>query len=52
LRLGIMMAAPISNGLLNPAVALGIGSFSASYVIGPIIGAVVAMLGYQFLVSE
>jgi aquaporin Z len=52
LLVGIMMAAPMSNGVLNPAVALGIGSFSASYVIGPIIGAIIAMLGYRFLASE
>jgi glycerol uptake facilitator-like aquaporin len=38
--------------VFNPAVALGIGSFSASYVIGPIIGAIIAMLGYRFLASE
>ena len=28
-----------SNGILNPAVALGIGSFSLSYVWGPVLGA-------------
>ena len=52
LLLGITMAAPVSNGVLNPAVALGIGSFSAMYLVGPILGAVVAMLLYRMLVSE
>jgi aquaporin Z len=52
LLLGITMAAPVSNGVLNPAVALGIGSFSAMYVIGPIVGAAIAMLLYRYLASE
>src|SRR6185503_18448757 len=49
LLLGISIAAPVSNGVLNPAVALGIGSFSAVYALGPIAGACVAMLLYRFL---
>jgi glycerol uptake facilitator-like aquaporin len=52
LLLGITMAAPVSNGVLNPAVALGIGSFSAMYVIGPIVGGVIAMMLYRYLASE
>ncbi|HYL73095.1 MAG TPA: aquaporin [Bryobacteraceae bacterium] len=52
LLLGISFAAPISNGVLNPAVALGIGSFSLMYVLGPIVGAAVAMLLYKFTASE
>lgn len=40
LLLGISIAAPLSNGVLNPAVALGIGSFSLAYVWGPIVGGV------------
>jgi glycerol uptake facilitator-like aquaporin len=52
LLLGITFAAPISNGVLNPAVALGIGSLSAMYVLGPIVGAAIAMLLYRFLASE
>lgn len=51
LLLGISFAAPISNGVLNPAVALGIGSFSLMYVLGPIVGAAVAMLLYKFVAS-
>lgn len=41
LTLGVYWAAPVSNGVLNPAVALGIGSFSWAYIWGPIVGAVV-----------
>jgi len=40
LLLGISFAAHGSNGVLNPAVALGIGSFSHPYVWGPIVGAI------------
>jgi glycerol uptake facilitator protein len=52
LLLGISLAAPLSNGVLNPAVALGIGSLSAVYVAGPIVGAAVAMLLYRFLAGS
>lgn len=41
LLLGIAFAAQGSNGVLNPAVALGIGSFSHPYVWGPIVGAAI-----------
>jgi len=44
LLLGIALAASLnSNGILNPAVALGIGSFTLAYIIGPIIGAILGM---------
>jgi len=41
LLLGISLAAHASNGVLNPAVALGIGSFSHPYVWGPVVGAII-----------
>jgi aquaporin Z len=43
LMLGIAFAAPWSNGVLNPAVAWGIGSWSFAYLAGPIIGAILGM---------
>lgn len=50
LLLGITIAVLMgTNGVLNPAVALGIGSFGLMYVIGPIIGAVLGMKVYKFL---
>ena len=49
LLLGISLAAKGSNAVLNPAVALGIGSVSASYLIGPVIGAILAMVIYHFI---
>lgn len=49
LFLGILIASVGSNGVLNPAVALGIGSFSLSYVLGPIIGSIIGFTLYQEL---
>ena len=50
LLLGITIAALLgSNGVLNPAVALGIGSFGSMYVLGPIIGSVLGMQLYKYL---
>lgn len=50
LLFGIALAALLgSNGLLNPAVALGIGSFNLMYLLGPIIGAVLGMQAYKYL---
>ncbi len=40
LFVGILIAAPMSNAVLNPAVALGIGSLSMTYVLGQIVGAI------------
>ncbi len=49
LLIGISFAAHQSNGVVNPAVALGIGSFSLSYVWGPVLGAVVGAMLANFL---
>jgi aquaporin Z len=40
LFIGIYLASVVSNAVLNPAVALGIGSFGPMYVLGPIVGSV------------
>ncbi len=52
LLLGIVMASFASNGILNPAVAFGLGSFSLSYILGPIVGMVIGMQLYRFLARE
>ncbi len=52
LLLGILLASLMSNGLLNPAVAIGLRSVSLSYLIGPFIGAVCAVFLYQWLIKE
>jgi glycerol uptake facilitator-like aquaporin len=50
LLLGITVAALMgSNGVINPAVALGIGSFGTMYILGPIVGAVLGMQAYKYL---
>ena len=50
LLLGITIAAILgSNGVLNPAVALGIGSFNIAYVVAPIVGSVLGMNVYKYL---
>ncbi len=51
LLLGIGIAAGLgSNGVLNPAVAFGVGSFGVMYVVAPILGAVCGMQAYKHLV--
>lgn len=52
LLLGISLAAPLSNGILNPAVAWGIGSFSVMYVLGPIVGSLLGMNALAWLIRE
>ncbi|MEO8862738.1 MAG: aquaporin, partial [Candidatus Saccharimonadales bacterium] len=51
LALGILVATFASNGLLNPAVALGMRSWSFAYVTAPILGSVVGMNLYLILFS-
>lgn len=51
LLLGILIASPFSNAILNPAVALGIQSISTCYIITPIIASITAMLIYRHLDS-
>jgi len=52
LLLGIAVAVLLgSNGVLNPAVALGIGSFNIMYVLGPIVGSMIGMRLYRYLAT-
>lgn len=48
LLLGIVVATPLSLGVLNPAVALGIGAFSWQYFVAPVIGALAAAWLYRY----
>lgn len=52
LLLGISLASVLSNGVLNPAVALGIGSFSWAYLFGPIAGSMLGMWVFMFVAGE
>lgn len=49
LFVGIMVVANASSAYLNPAVALGIRSFNATYIVGPAIGAIVGLNLYSYL---
>ena len=53
LLLGISFSALMNaNGVLNPAVALGIGSFGIMYVLGPVIGVSLGMWLFKYLSGE
>jgi glycerol uptake facilitator-like aquaporin len=43
LTIGAFLASLGGNGLLNPAVATTVGSLNWSYVLGPILGGIIAM---------
>ncbi|GAC1391811.1 MAG: hypothetical protein NVSMB46_05680 [Candidatus Saccharimonadales bacterium] len=47
--MGVLIASFAANGLLNPAVAIGVHSYSFSYLVGPVIGAIVGMNIYKYL---
>jgi aquaporin Z len=50
---GIVAASPAAIGVLNPAVALGIKSFVwGTYVLGPVLGAIIGVNLYSLLFSE
>ncbi len=51
LFVGCIIAAFASNGILNPAVALGVRSVSVSYMVAPIIGVVLGMNLYKEIFS-
>jgi len=52
LLLGIYVAASVGNAVLNPAVALAIGSFGAMYILGPIVGGVGGAWAYTALFHD
>lgn len=49
LFVGILIAATASAGYLNPAVALGLRSFNATYILGPLVGGLVGVNLYSWL---
>ncbi len=51
LFVGILIASFGSNGVLNPAVALGVRSWSVSYVAGPVLGALFGVGIYSLLLA-
>lgn len=52
LAVGIIIAGVASNGILNPAAALGVDSWSKAYVVGPLIGGVLGVNLYSLLFAE
>ncbi len=49
LLVGIVVASSVSNGILNPAVALGVQSWDKAYVIGPLAGGLIGANLYALL---
>jgi glycerol uptake facilitator-like aquaporin len=52
LFLGLTATAGFSNGILNPAVALGLGSISVVYLLAPIVGGICGAQLYSALCGE
>ena len=54
LLIGTMLTGGISYGLLNPAVAIGVGvPYSAYfYFVAPIVGGIIAAWGYKLLAKK
>jgi glycerol uptake facilitator-like aquaporin len=53
LLLGILIAGALgSAGILNPAVALSLNSFSVVYIFGPVVGAVIGAQTYALLAKK
>lgn len=48
----VASATELSHGVLNPAVAFGIGTFNLMYVLGPIVGAVAGAWMFKLLHDE
>lgn len=52
LLIGILISGSASNAVLNPAVALALGSINIFYIAGPLIGAALGMRLYSYLLPE
>lgn len=52
LMLGIIVATVASNGALNPAVALGVNSWSWTYALAPVVGSLLGMNIYSLFFAE
>lgn len=46
---GALIASLGSNGIANPAIALGVQSWSTAYVAGPLVGGIVAAVVYAYI---
>lgn len=52
LMLGIIVASFGSLGLLNPAVAIGIGAFNFVYLVAPLVGGILGAQLYQWIIID
>jgi glycerol uptake facilitator-like aquaporin len=52
LTLGLLLTAGRSNAVINPAVAIGLGSISFMYLVAPIVGGIIAAYGYKYLLKK
>lgn len=52
LLVGIIIASTVSNGILNPAVAFGLGSLKLSYLLGPLVGGAAGAYAYNWMSSK
>ncbi len=51
LFLAVTVAGLGSAGIVNPAVAVGVRSFDMNYFIGPVVGAILGMYAYAYLIN-
>ncbi len=49
LLIGILLASSLSAGVVNPAVAVGLGVLSPMYILGAIVGGILGAQTYQWL---
>lgn len=52
LLIGILIASALSMGIVNPAVSVALGVLSPMYLIGTIVGGILAAQTYQWLVNK
>lgn len=52
LTLGATVASVAGNGIVNPAVAIGVHSISLAYLLAPVVGGILAAMGYRWLVGK
>ena len=52
LAVGIIIAGIASNGIINPAAALGVDSWSKAYVVGPLVGGVIGVNLFALLFND
>jgi aquaporin Z len=52
LSIGVIVASSASLGVINPAVAVGIGAVSIVYLLAPVVGGILAAQLYKWTVSK